>query len=128
MKDSIGETILYGFVEKTSEYQATTDVDKQQELKKKSFAQWMTFLYLVNSDQHKYGSLLKHFCTQYLVGNNQYCEDLMKAADVLTNHTWDESYKENIKKNKLVKSKNEKRAKEKRVKNLVMTQRAMDHH
>ena len=60
--DSVGKDILHGFVESTSEYQASGMTDtKKQALKDKSFSKWTTYLYLTNCDQCKYGSLLKKF-------------------------------------------------------------------
>ena len=55
-------------------------------------------MYLNNSDQKKYGTLMKTFKTQYSLGNNQYCGSITAAADVLTNHAWDAAYKDNLKK------------------------------
>ena len=40
---------------------------------------------------------MKNFRTQYSLGNNQYPETLTGAADVLTNHPWDNTYKESKK-------------------------------
>ena len=54
-------------------------------------------MYLSNSDQRKYGTLMKQFKTQYALGNNQYCTSISDAKDVLTNQTWDDTYKESMK-------------------------------
>ena len=98
--DTVGEDILHKFVETTNEYQKETDSDEQKKLKEDSFGKWTTYLYLVNSDQRKYGSLMKTFKTQYSLGQNQYCKSITKAGDVLTNHSWDTTFKEHIKKKK----------------------------
>ena len=58
----------------------------------------MDYICLSNSNQNKYGSLMKHFKTQYALGNNQYCSNITTVKDVLINHTWDDTYKDNIKK------------------------------
>ena len=55
-------------------------------------------MYLHNSDQRKYGTLMKTFKTQYSLGNNQYCSSITVAADVLTNQMWDATYNESMKK------------------------------
>ena len=81
----------------TAEYQALTDAGKQEKLKKESFDKWTTYLYLHNSNQKKYGTLMKTFQTQYSLGNNQYCGSITAAADVLTNHVWDATFKQDMK-------------------------------
>ena len=118
LKDSVGTDILHGFVEKTSEYQATTKVAEKEEMKKKSLSKWTTYLYMVNSNKQKYGSLLKHFRTQYSLGNNQYCDSLTTASNVLTNHIWDDTYKESIKKKKQLKQKMRSKARKKKRKKM----------
>ena len=100
MQDTVGEDILHTFVETTSEFQKETDDAKKDKLKDESFNKWTTYLFLSNSDQKKYGSLMKTFRTQYSLGQNQYCKSITRAGDVLTNNSWDASYKENIKKKK----------------------------
>ena len=42
--------------------------------------------------------MLKQFRTQYALNNNQYCKTINSAVDVLTNHSWDDTYYENKKK------------------------------
>ena len=44
---------------------------------------------------------MRQFRTQYALGTNQYCKTISKAVDVLTNHTWDDTYFDNKKKKKL---------------------------
>ena len=86
------------FVENAAEYKSlTTNVEKKK-LKDESFARWTMYVYLSNSDQNKYGSLMKHFKMQYVLGNNQYYTSISSAKDVLINHTWDDTYKESMKK------------------------------
>ena len=63
--DSIGTELLHNFVETTAEYQAETDNDIKIQLKEESFNKWKTYIYLHNSDQKKYGTLMKTFKTQY---------------------------------------------------------------
>ena len=103
VKDSMGLDILHNFVESTSEYQKA-EADGEEDIKKKlkveSFGKWTTYLYLQNSDQRKYGSLMRNFRTQYSLGNNQYCVSISKGSNVLTNHVWDATYKESMKKRK----------------------------
>jgi hypothetical protein len=42
-----------------------------------------------NSKQGKYGSLMTSLMAQFSMGMNQYPEDVLKAADILTNHKFD---------------------------------------
>ena len=100
LKTTIGEDILHTFAERTKEYKDAKASDDKNEIKKKSFDKWITYLYLRNSDQRKYGTLMKNFRTQYSLGNNQYPDTLTKAADVLTNHPWDVTYKVSMKRKK----------------------------
>ena len=43
---------------------------------------------------------MKTFKAQYSLGQNQYCKSITKAGDVLTNHSWDATYKQHINKKK----------------------------
>ena len=93
LKQTVGNKVLQEFAERTQEYkEAGTDATKQDAIKKKSFNQWMAYVYMKNSDQRKYGTLMKNFRSQYSLGNNQYPDTITKAADALTNHQWDEAY------------------------------------
>ena len=93
LKQTVGDKVLQEFAERTQDYKdAGTDATKQDAIKKKSFNQWMAYVYLKNSDQLKYGTLMKNFRSQYSLGNNQYPDTITKAADALTNHQWDEAF------------------------------------
>ena len=86
VKNALGSEFLDSFADRTKEVQEESDATRKDELKKKAFDKWTTYLYLKNSDYRKYGSLMKGFRTQYSLGNNQYPKSLTAAADVLTNH------------------------------------------
>ena len=60
-----------------------------------------------NSDQRKYGSLMRGFQSQYALGNNQYPTKIADGADVLTSHQWDDTYKEDVKKKKAQRAANQ---------------------
>ena len=92
-KDSLGTNMLHGFVEKRAECQATTDATERSEMKAESFNKFMTHSHSCDSDQRKHGSTMKTFKMQCLLGNNQCCEKITNAEDVLTNHTWDQHVK-----------------------------------
>ena len=61
----------------------------------------------MNSDQTKYGSLIKILTTQQSLKHNQYPKTLTEASEVLTEHPWDSKYQE-------VKKKKRKQAKQKK--------------
>ena len=43
---------------------------------------------------------MKTFKTQYYLRQNQYCKSMTQAGNVLTNHSWNATFKEHIKKKK----------------------------
>ncbi len=47
------------------------------------------FLYLENSDQDKYGSIIKNLNSQKSLGNDQYPKTVVEANNVLSNHKFD---------------------------------------
>ena len=99
-KSTLGPEILDNFVTSTKEYCDETDNDVKEEIKKSAFEQWMTYLFVKNSDQRKYGSLLKLFSTNYSMGKtgiDTFPKTLTKAIDILINHQWDESYNKAMK-------------------------------
>ena len=69
-----------------------------------SFNTWCAYIYLKNCDTNKYGLVKKNLQSQFALGNNQYPKTLSKVTDVLTNHSWDEAWKNADKKKKDVKN------------------------
>ena len=65
-KGLVGKDILHGFCEKTTEYKKL-DSDEKEDMKKKSFEEWMAHLYLANADQNKCGSVVKGPHTQHTI-------------------------------------------------------------
>jgi hypothetical protein len=51
------------------------------------------FLYLENSDQQKYGSILNNLNSQKSLGNDQYPRTIVETNNVLSNHKLDEKQK-----------------------------------
>jgi hypothetical protein len=85
-----GPIILTKVVQGMDEYTAsTTDPNKLTELNKSAFSRYLAYLYLENSDQTKYGSLLIGLNTQQSLGNNQYPKTITEANNVLSNHKFD---------------------------------------
>jgi hypothetical protein len=81
--------ILDKFIENTREYQEEADEAAKKELKNGTFAKWMAYLLLRNSDQSKYGSVLDGLISQYSMGNNRYPKMVRSTTDVLSNHKFD---------------------------------------
>jgi hypothetical protein len=65
------------------------DSEKVEKCCIKAFQLFMAFLYLDNSDNQKYGSLLSGLQTQQSLGNNQYPKTITEAKNVLSNHRFD---------------------------------------
>ena len=86
------------FIEKSAEYQAETDRTKKTEMKEAAFDEKCAILFICNSDQAKYGSVLKGLQSQFSLGNDQFPRTLAAAVDVLSNHRFDPRYQENLKK------------------------------
>jgi hypothetical protein len=66
-----------------------TDAAAVKKCSKTTFAQLTSLLFLENSDQKKYGSLLKGLSAQQSLGNNQYPRSITKASEVLSEHPFD---------------------------------------
>ena len=94
-----GKEFLGEYIEKTNDYKkSSTTEDEKKDLKNKAFSCWVSYVYLKNSDSHKYGTLKKSLQSQYALQNNQYPKTIGKVTDVLTNHQWDDSYQTQEKK------------------------------
>ena len=100
MKESMGTKLFHEFAATTKEYKDAVTASERDEIVKSSFGKWTTFVFMKNSDQRKYGSLMRGFQSQYALGNNQYPTKIADGADVLTSHQWDDTYKEDVRKKK----------------------------
>ena len=85
-----GPLILTKYVPTMKDYDAN-DANKIKKCQEEAFDQLMAFIYLENSDNSKYGSLLTGLRTQQSLGNNQYPLTFTDATNVLTNHRFDKS-------------------------------------
>jgi hypothetical protein len=65
------------------------DPTKTEDCVKKASEQLFTFLYLENTDQAKFGSLLKGLNSQKSLGHDQYPRLLSESNNVLSNHLFD---------------------------------------
>jgi hypothetical protein len=66
----------------------------------------LALLYLENSDQIKYGTLLKGLSDQYSLNQDQYLKTINHAMNVLSNHHFDLKYYEKKQKNQEKENKN----------------------
>ena len=64
----------------------STDPEK---CKKQAWERHLAFIYLKNSDQSKYGSILKGLNTQQSLNNDQYPKTVVGANNVLSSHQFD---------------------------------------
>ena len=51
----------------------------------------MAYLLIQNSDQAKYGTIMKRLVLQFSMQNNQYPKSITAATDILSNHRFDNS-------------------------------------
>jgi hypothetical protein len=92
MKSHIGgPLILTKFVEDMDGY----DVVEAKKIQEKAFNQFMAYTYLDNAVKAKYCTLLMRLNTQTSLKNNQYPKTVTKAANILSNHHWDNVGKTN---------------------------------
>ena len=86
-----------------------TDITKIAELSSKADEQFAAYVYLVNSDQAKYGSVIKGLHTQKALNNDQYPKNMIEGNNVLSTHKFDNSkeLKQESKKNEKQERKSE---------------------
>ena len=83
-----GPLVLTKYVTKMNGYVAENQ-EKIKELTNKASDQLFAFIYLENSDQTKYGSILKGLNEQKSLGNDQYPKSIIESTNVLSNHRFD---------------------------------------
>ena len=95
MKTQLGNEI------KMTRYITTMDgYDKEKEdtFSKKAFEELRAYAFITNSDNTKYGSIIKGLAQQQSLKNTQYPKTLTAASEVLVEHSWDDTYQDNKKK------------------------------
>ena len=80
------------FISDTKAYKAANAVE-QVNMKKEAFEKWMGYLYIKNSDQQKYGSILQGLTGQYSMGHDRFPKTVTAATDILSNHRFDKKVK-----------------------------------
>jgi hypothetical protein len=89
--------------EKLEDYATTADQDK---FKKDAFDAFTSILFMKNSDQRKYGSLLQSLKSDFSLGTDKYPKTKEKALDVLSNHPFDQKFLDAKRKNQEKKGEN----------------------
>jgi len=88
-KSHIGsDWILYKYVKGMPEY-IDKDMASFEKCFKEDKARLCAFLYLENSDQVKYGSIMQNVVQQKSLGNDQYTKTIAEANNVLSTHQFD---------------------------------------
>jgi hypothetical protein len=83
-----GPVILETYVRAMENYDGN-DVEKTSKMIKKASEGLYAFLYLENSDQDKYGSIISNLHSQKSLGNDQYPRSIVETNNVLSNHKFD---------------------------------------
>lgn len=83
-----GPIVLSKYVMTMTGYDETNPA-MNQELIDKASEQFLAFIYLENSDQEKYGSILSNLNSQKSLGNDQYPRTLADTTNVLRSHKFD---------------------------------------
>ena len=95
MESHIGGSIQLIKYVKTMDGFDINDVNKTKELNKAGVEQLFAFTYLKNSDQHRYGSILKDLNKQKSLGNDQYHKTITETNNVPSNHRFDNPKRNN---------------------------------
>ena len=93
-KAHLGTHPLDHFVENIPAYHALTDDSAKKEAKDTAYEMWMSYLFVKNSDQAKYGKLVTGFATQLSLGVVQYPKTVKKAIEVLNKYKHDNAGKQ----------------------------------
>jgi hypothetical protein len=92
VKAQLGPQIFDYFVEQQAEYRSAKDDVAKQKLKNAMFDEFTGILFLLNSDQRKYGSIATELAEAYTRGRDEYPENLTNAHDILETHVLDQAY------------------------------------
>jgi len=83
-----GVFVMKKFLENITGYDKD-DEEKIEELTEKADEQFSSYLYMVNSDQGKYGTVIKRLHSQKVLQNDQYPRTIIEANNVLSTHKFD---------------------------------------
>ena len=98
VKAQLGTRMFDFFVEQQADYQTAKDDAERLKLKNSMFEEFTGILFLLNSDQRKYGSIASELAGAYTRGRDEYPDSLTNAHDILETHVLDQAYKDQRKK------------------------------
>jgi len=99
-----GPIVLTKIIEAMPEY-VEGDKAKHKACLEESSERFYSYLYMINANKAKYGSLLKGLNTQHLLHTNQFPKTLTDAKSILNNHPHDNANKQKSKKDSKEKEK-----------------------
>ena len=94
-----GAIVLQKFIETIPGY-LKGDEDNEKTCQVAADEQLTTYLYLINADQEKYGSVLKGLNSQKALNNDQFPKIMVDGHNVLSNHRFDNAKETNFNTNK----------------------------
>jgi len=83
LKSQIGTVWLDNYVKKTEEYRSITDADEKKELLENGFETWTTYMFLRNSNQRHYGTLIQEYQMDYAKRDDRYPRKIADAIEVM---------------------------------------------
>jgi hypothetical protein len=89
LESHLGGPVLLGKYVRTMENYDENDKELSNKLIAKASEGLYAFLYLENSDQDKYGSIIGNLNSQKSLGNDQYPRTIVETNNVLSNHKFD---------------------------------------
>jgi hypothetical protein len=94
VKTQLGDCMLDHFAEQQPDYKRLTTAIEKEDYKKALFDEFMGVLFLINSDQRKYGSLCRELTGAFAHGCDEYPTTLRSAIDnMLDTHRFDPDFK-----------------------------------
>ena len=94
-----GSIVLQKFVENLPDYDVNDAVKTEKQVKAAD-EQLATYIYMVNSDRDKYGSVIRGLHSQKALKNDQFPKTLVEGNNVLSKHPFDNSKEFKHRKNK----------------------------
>jgi hypothetical protein len=87
------------FAEQQPDYKALNTEEAKTKYKEALFDEFMGVLFLINSDQWKYGSMVQELTGAYARGHDEYPTTLKGAVDMLDTHRFDPGFRQDRQKN-----------------------------
>ena len=88
-----GPFVLNKYVEETYVVTPSRSSEEHKQLNEEADEKLAAYMYMVNSDQTKYGAVLKNLNSQKSLKNDQYPTTVLDAHNVLSNHVQEKTFK-----------------------------------